>query len=103
MQWLKLVFLLSLFILEFGCTSRLSLQEGIESFRAQDYRQAFIKLKPAAEKDQADAQYAIGYMYYYGQGIVEDRKLAWYWINRAAAHGQPDAVAALKVLSDKRF
>lgn len=90
-------------LLEFGCVSRLNLKEGIESFRAQDYRQAFIRLKPAAEKGQPDAEYAVGYMYYYGQGVVEDRKLAWFWINRAAAHGQPDAVAAVKILSDKRF
>ncbi len=86
-----------------GCaTSRLNLREGIKSFQVQDYRQAFIRLKPEAEKGQADAEYAIGYMYYYGQGVVEDRKQAWYWITRAANAGQADAQQAVKILGKKR-
>lgn len=78
--------------------SGLSFREGIESFKAQDYRRAFIRLHPAAAHGQPDAQYAIGYMYYYGQGVVEDRKKAWYWINMAAQAGQPDALVAKKIL-----
>ena len=76
----------------------LNLHEGIESFKAQDYRKAFIRLKPEADKGQSEAQYAIGYMYYYGQGVVEDRKQARFWINRAAKAGQSDAKEALKIL-----
>ncbi|KTD52604.1 MULTISPECIES: tetratricopeptide repeat protein [Legionella] len=79
-------------------SSAYNLHEGIQSFKAQDYRRAFIRLKPEAAKGQPDAQYAIGYMYYYGQGVVEDRKKAWYWINMAAEAGQPDAVVATKIL-----
>ena len=79
-------------------TSAYNLSEGITSFKAQDYRRAFIRLKPEAERGLPDAQYAIGYMYYYGQGVVEDRKKAWIWINRAASKGQPDALVAVKIL-----
>ncbi|MDP3561296.1 MAG: sel1 repeat family protein [Legionellaceae bacterium] len=82
-----------------GCvTGAINLNEGIHSFQVQDYRQAFIRLKPEAEKGQPDAQYAVGYMYYYGQGVVEDRRKAWYWITAAAKAGQPDAKLAVKVL-----
>ena len=86
-----------------GCvtTSGISLREGIKSFQIQNYRQAFILLKPEAKKGQADAQYAVGYMYYYGQGVVEDRKKAWYWINCAAKAGQPDAIIAVKILEHR--
>ena len=97
----KLVFaLLCCTMLISGCavTTQLSLSEGIRSFQVQDYRQAFIRLKPEAERGQPDAQYAIGYMYYYGQGVVEDRKKAWYWIHCAAKAGQPDAITAIKIL-----
>ncbi|MGQ3889490.1 tetratricopeptide repeat protein [Legionella sp. CNM-1927-20] len=72
--------------------------QGISCFKAGDYRKAFIRLKPEAHKGQCDAQYAIGYMYYYGRGVVEDRRKAWYWIRRAAAQGQPEAVEAVKIL-----
>ena len=83
-------------------TSGLNLREGIRSFKVQDYRQAFIKLKPEAEKGQADAQYAVGYMYYYGQGVVEDRKRAWHWITCEAKAGQLDAQAAVKILGHRQ-
>ena len=93
------LFLLVLCSFLSGCaTGSLSFREGIRSFQVQDYRQAFIRLKPEAESGQPDAQYAIGYMYYYGHGVVEDRKKAWYWIHCAAKAGQPDAIAAIAVL-----
>lgn len=86
-----------------GCvTGKYNLQEGIRSFQVQDYRQAFIRLKPEAEKGQPDAQYAVGYMYYYGQGVVEDRRKAWYWITAAAKAGQKDAKAAVVMLRRRR-
>lgn len=82
-----------------GCVMHgLNLREGIKSFQIQNYRQAFVYLLPEAEKGQPDAQYAVGYMYYYGQGVTEDRKKAWYWIGRAARAAQPDAVEAMGIL-----
>ncbi|MDI1351662.1 MAG: sel1 repeat family protein [bacterium] len=95
---IKIVVILLLIPLMTACIGTLNLREGIQSFKAQDYRRAFIRLKPEAEKGQPDAQYAIGYMYYYGQGVVENRKKAWFWINLAAHIGQPDAVAAVAIL-----
>ncbi len=81
-----------------GCFTQYNLQQGIYSFQAQDYRKAFILLKPEAIKGNPDAQYAVGYMYYYGQGITEDRKQAFSWISAAAKVGQPDAITAMKIL-----
>lgn len=82
-----------------GCVNYPNYYQGITSFKAQKYREAFIRLKPVAEKGQPDAQYAVGYMYYYGEGVVEDRTQAWYWITRAAHAGQPDALEAATILS----
>ena len=78
--------------------SAMNLREGIKSFQVQDYRQAFIRLKPEAQKGTPEAQYAVGFMYYYGQGIIEDRRKAWYWITEAAKNGNQDAKAAMVVL-----
>ena len=85
-----------------GCLHSVNLRQGIESFRKQDYRSAFIRLRPAAEHGQHDAEYAVGYMYYYGQGVVEDKRQAWFWISRAAAAGQPDAIAAADMIKKGR-
>ncbi|QMT59609.1 MULTISPECIES: tetratricopeptide repeat protein [unclassified Legionella] len=84
-----------------GCamTSARNLREGIDNFRLEEYRKAFIRLKPLAQKGLPDAQYAVGYMYYYGKGVVEDRKKAWFWINAAANLGQPDAKVAIQILT----
>jgi len=82
-----------------GCFSReYNIKHGIESFQVQDYRQAFVRLLPEAKAGQVDAQYAVGYMYYYGQGVIENRKKARYWIERAAANGQADALHAIQIL-----
>ncbi len=98
-RYLKLMILAPLLA---SCVAgSLNLKEGIESFRIQDYRRAFVRLKPEAEKGVPSAEYAVGYMYYYGQGVVEDRKKASYWINRAASAGQPDAIQALNILRNK--
>ena len=98
----RCVLLVFLLLLQSACVSGYNLREGINNFRAQNYRDAFIRLMPEAVKGQPDAQYAIGYMYYYGQGVVEDHEKAWQWISSAAKVGQPDAVAAMEILAEKR-
>src|SRR3990167_8283931 len=91
------------FLMGFGIvacsTTSLNLREGIASFKQQNYRSAFVRLMPEAEKGHPDAQYAIGYMYYYGEGVTEDKAKAAKWIYRAAELGQKDAIAAAKLLS----
>ncbi|MGE3920079.1 MAG: tetratricopeptide repeat protein [Gammaproteobacteria bacterium] len=64
-----------------------SFQQGKMAFQQQNYRKAFVTLKPLAQAGNADAQYAVGYMYYYGKGVVEDRAAAKYWIGKAADQG----------------
>ena len=82
-----------------GCFAHvINLRQGIHDFRVEEYRRAFIRLKPEAIRGQPDAQYAVGYMYYYGKGVVEDRKKAWFWINAAAHASQPDAIIAIQVI-----
>ena len=104
-QLFKIFFIVSLLSLMNACfvPNTLNLRQGIVSFKAQDYRRAFIRLKPEAQKGQRDAQYAVGYMYYYGRGVVENRKKAWIWINLAAKAGQPDAIVALHMLEKGSF
>lgn len=83
-----------------ACLARHNLQEGINNFLHQEYRQAFVRLKPEAERGNPEAMYAVGYMYYYGAGVVEDRRRACMWISQAAKAGHPKAIAALKILKE---
>jgi TPR repeat protein len=84
-----------------GSFNSINLREGISSFKKQNYRSAFVRLMPEAEKGNCDAQYAVGYMYYYGEGVTEDKKNARKWIIRAAEGGQKDAIAAAKLLREE--
>ncbi len=74
------------------------LVQGKQDFIQEDYHQAFKTLEPLAVKGHADAQYAVGYMYYYGYGTPQNDQLAFKWMQSAAAQGQHDATQALKML-----
>lgn len=81
-----------------GCARDYNFHEGILSFRLQNYRDAFVRLMPEALKGRPEAEYAVGYMYYYGEGVVANRAKALHWIRLAARHGQADAVTALQMI-----
>lgn len=74
---------------------------GMKSFKQQNYRDAFIRLLPLAKQGNPDAQYAVGYMYFYGEGVVSDEKKAIKWISLAAIKGQPDAQKALEIMKNR--
>ncbi len=78
--------------------SNFMLDRGKQSYEVQNYRQAFIRLKPVANSGNPKAQYALAYMYYYGQGVVENRPLAIKWMKQAADQGDIDAIKALAII-----
>ncbi len=57
------------------------------------------KIQEAAENGDPDAQYGLGYMYYYGIDTVRDKETAQLWIKRAADQGQPLAKKALALMN----
>ncbi len=56
------------------------------------------RIQRAAEEGSADAQYALGYMYYYGISTMRDQQTAVLWIQRAADQGQSLAKKALMLI-----
>ena len=63
------------------------------------YNCSITRVQAAAENGSADAQYALGYMYYYGIGTVQDKQTAELWIQRSAAQGQPLAKKAWTLIN----
>jgi DamX protein len=62
----------------------------------------FNQIKMAAENGDAEAQYALGYMYFYGKGgAPKDSALAKSWISKSAAQKQPQAIRALALINAK--
>ena len=50
----------------------------------------------AAEQGNAKAQYSLGYCYYWGKGVEEDKKEALKWYRKAADQGHSDAKECLE-------
>lgn len=69
---------------------------GKQNFINGDYFQAFKNLEPIAKAGNPEAQYAIGYMYFYGLGTAQDKAIAIQWMNAAAAQGNLHARQALQ-------
>lgn len=74
-------------------------EQAKAAFNRQNFDQAALLLKPLAEQGYTDAQYALGYMYYNGQGVPYNYKLATRWLSVAAAKGSKKAAEALRRLS----
>jgi septal ring-binding cell division protein DamX len=64
------------------------------------YNCSLSAIERAASNGDPDAQYALGYMYFYGVGTVRDTEAATLWIDRAAAQGQPLAKRAQSLMSE---
>ena len=75
------------------------LQQGKRYFEDGYYRSAMRELLPLACDGVAEAQYAVGYMYYYGYGVAQDTEVGHFWIKRAADKGYQPAVKALGYIS----
>ena len=99
-----LLFVLSLIILG-GCAHSLTKKASAETLQAcqsnallQKYHCSLSQVELAARNNDADAQYALGYMYYYGIDTPENMDGAKLWMRRAASQGQPQAIQALQIL-----
>jgi len=71
------------------------------AYSQQDYGQTLILLNSLVQKNNAEAQYALGYMYRYGQGLPRNHERANYWITLAAKNGCIKAQTALALMRIK--
>lgn len=78
------------------------LQQGKRYFEAAYYRRAMSMLLPLAYQGSAEAQYAVGYMYYNGYGVARDPDVGYFWIKRAADKGYLQALQALPLIEAER-
>lgn len=75
--------------------------EGKRYFRTGYYKRAMHELLPLACDGNAEAQYAVGYMYYYGYGVAQDTDTGYFWIRRSADQGYQPAIQALPLIFKK--
>lgn len=77
------------------------LEQGKVNFIAGDYKKAFHGLMPLAVNGNAQAAYAIGYMYYYGYGVAQDNESGLFWMRKSASQGFELAIQALNAIQQQ--
>jgi len=63
-----------------------------KAYEAGDYAQAFTEYKTFAERGDARAQVNVGWMYYNGEGVRQDKALALVWYHKAAEQGDVTSI-----------
>ncbi len=107
------LFLLSVVLMGSGCAVPPDAKDanraevGVDSYakarhayRSGNYLMAAERLIPLADLGDHRAQYALGYMYYYGKGVLTDRERAVELFRSAAKQGNARAAEALKMLDE---
>ena len=65
----------------------------------KDYTEASAWIRRAAEKGNAEAQFNLGLMHFYGHGVAKDMDEATKWWGRASEQGNVNAKKNLAILS----
>lgn len=65
------------------------LRKGIEAYKQGDYVTALQIFYPLAKQGKPSAQYLLGSMYLYGQGVAQNDTMAVVWFLKVAKSGEP--------------
>ena len=68
------------------------------NFEQQNYEEAFNKIQGPAKAGNAEAEYALGYMYYYGKGTPVNQELGKKWILKSAQASNRNAQQAYQMI-----
>ena len=94
-----IVFILFLFI--WPILAHADFQAGLDAYNQGDYATALKEWRPLAEQGDATAQFNLGVMYNFGQGVPQDYQEAVRWYRLAAEQGYAPAQFNLGFLYDK--
>lgn len=72
-----------------------TLEDATRALDAGRHAEAAQSFQALANAGNPMAQYRLGNLYYHGQGLQEDEKLALFWWKKAAAHGHAEAMFQL--------
>ena len=68
-------------------------EEAWKAYDAGDFATALRQFNELAAQGDANAQYNLGMMYAFGQGVIQDNVYAHMWWNLAATSGDTDAAS----------
>ena len=77
--------------------SQADFRDGVAAYDRGDYTTALEEFKPLAEQGNAQAQFSLGAMYVFGQGVPQDSVQAYMWIDLAASRFAPGSERDLAI------
>ncbi len=78
-------------VLGLSVPARADYSAGLAAYERGDYVVALREWRPLAEQGDAKAQFKLGVMYEFGQGVPQDYAEALQWYRKAAAQGVAEA------------
>ncbi|MBD8530281.1 MULTISPECIES: tetratricopeptide repeat protein [unclassified Massilia] len=93
--------LLCLMFVSLGASAD-DLSEANRLLAAREYGKALPLYATAAKAGNAEAQFRLGEMYWYGDGTAQDLQAANEWMAKAAAAGNQDARESLPILERRK-
>ena len=76
-------------------------EDGVTAYERQDYATALRLFQPLADQGDASAQFNVGSMYAYGEGVPQNFAEAGKWFRRAADQGHATAQFNLGAMSPR--
>ena len=89
-----LALLLALTVWTAPSVSHAGYSEGVEAYESGRFDVAKSEFQILTEKGHAGAEFMTGVMYFQGQGVIQNRKLAAIWFHKAAIKGHAAAQLA---------
>ncbi|MFA7092313.1 MAG: tetratricopeptide repeat protein [Arcobacteraceae bacterium] len=75
--------------------------DALEAYQKEDYTKAFGIFEKLANEGNASAQYNLGVLYYYGDGVAVDKKKAYTLLVQAADQGHEEAQISLDTICEE--
>ncbi len=95
MKWLLLT---AVTFLLFVASARAGYEDGIAALQRGDYAVAHKEFLQLAKEGHASAQYNLGFLYDYGEGVQQDLGEAAKWYRKAAEQGLAQAQFSLGIM-----
>ena len=91
MRVMKLNVLILTLLISTGWVNSAFADAADNAYKNENYSKAMGIWKLQADDGNAYAQYSIGYLYYYGKGVLKDKKKGLEWHEKAAFNGSVSA------------
>lgn len=82
--------------LEFGISDEDRYHDAIEAYQEGNYFKTYNLMTRLANDENVDAQAMLASLYFEGKGVDADKEQAIFWYQKAAEHGNAEAIAFIE-------